>query len=140
MREAERQRIGLLGERFILEAEISRLNEVGRRDLAKKVRLVSAEDDLFGYDILSFWECGSELHIEVKTTLQGQSDFDRFWLSENEVRTAVADNCWTCYRVWNIESNPHYEDLGNIVAQESRDWERLPSSWIVRHTRITDTA
>jgi hypothetical protein len=90
-KEEEKQRIGLLGERYVFENEVERLETAGRGDLAKKVRLVSAESDAEGYDILSFQPSGQERHIEVKSTCRSESGTDCFWLSDNEVQTAISD-------------------------------------------------
>ena len=137
-REMEKQRIGLLGEQFILNSEKERLTSVGRGDLAKKVRLVAIQNEAFGYDILSFAVNGDEIHIEVKTTTQGQHDSDCFWLSANEVQKASVDPKWTVFRVWSIDANPFFEDLGNIVRSGHSEWNRTPSAWVVRRISTGD--
>ena len=131
-RESEKQRIGLLGEQFVLESECARLKAAGRLDLANRVRLISAEDTAAGFDILSFSVEEAELHIEVKATTLGKHDRDVFWLSENEAVRASSDPQWTVYRVWSVDSEPFVEALGNIVLQEHSQWERAPASWLVR--------
>jgi hypothetical protein len=131
-RDTEKQRIGLLGEKFVLESERARLDTAGRTDLANRVRLVSAEDDAAGYDVLSFSPDEAELHIEVKATTRGQRHEDVFWLSENEAICALSDPRWTVYRVWSVDSEPIMESLGNFILHEHPQWERVPASWLVR--------
>jgi hypothetical protein len=131
-REMEKQRIGLLGEQFILNSEKQKLTIAGRADLAKEVRLVAIENDSCGYDVLSFSVNGDEIHIEVKTTTQGQRDSDCFWLSANEVQKASIDPKWTLFRVWNIDASPFFDELGNIVLCGHSEWDRTPSAWVVR--------
>ncbi len=82
--DASNKKLGLAGEKAVLELEKSRLTEAGREDLALRVRHVSVEDgDGAGYDILSFDEEGHERHIEVKTTKGGLST--KFYISPNEL-------------------------------------------------------
>jgi Domain of unknown function (DUF3883) len=129
-RARERERIGLLGEELIFRQEKTRLKKSGRIDLAEKVRLVSSDDD-YSYDILSFMLDGSELHIEVKTTTRSAINDNGFWLSESERLTARDDEHWAIYRVWNIDSQPSLENLGNIVLRGNDRWDLNASSWHV---------
>ena len=131
-KEREKQRIGFAGEQFVFEFERAKLIDAGRNDLANRVRWISNENESAGYDIGSFSVGGSDLHIEVKTTVQGKHKGDCFWLSGNEAKQASTDACWSVYRVWSVDSNPHCEDLGNIITQADCDWERQPSTWLVR--------
>lgn len=130
-RAAEKERIGLLGEQFIYEQEKSRLNRVSRQDLANKVKIVSSQSD-FGYDILSFDEQGQEIHVEVKTTSKSENNDDGFWLSDYEKQLAEKDSLWKLYRVWNINGEPHFENLGNIFVENLEHWQALPSNWFVK--------
>ncbi len=134
-RARERERIGLLGEQLVYEIEKNRLKGVECSDLANRVRLVSSEGVNFGFDILSFNPDGSELHIEVKTTTRPSVDDDGFWLSETERRIANQDSGWVIYRVWDIGSSPNFENLGNIVLDENKNWEWNASSWYVRRNK-----
>ena len=129
-RAAEKERIGLMGEQFIMEAERKKLKDSSRDDLAEMVKLVSMESSSIGYDILSYKENGDPIHIEVKTTTREKSLDDGFWLPETERSCAKIDPTWAIYRVWSINSSPYYENLGNII-QCTKDWEVNPSSWYV---------
>ncbi|MCP4172095.1 MAG: DUF3883 domain-containing protein [Fuerstiella sp.] len=133
-REEEKQRIGVLGEKYVFEFERDRLVAAGKQELAAKVRLISAITDDAGYDILSFTTKGVKRHIEVKSTARSQQAGECFWISENEVQTALSDSSWTLFRVWRADNVPHHHDLGNIVLTEPDNWERTTSSWIVRRT------
>jgi hypothetical protein len=130
-RAKERERIGLLGEQLVYKKEKSKLIEVGRSDLADRIKPLSFADDRSGYDILSFKPDGTELHIEVKTTARSQDEDNGFWLSGNEKSQAETDSCWTICRVWNIDIAPHYEDIGNIVQNRDGKWELIASTWYV---------
>lgn len=72
---------------FLFQAEQNPLSEIGRDDLAGKVRWVAKEDgDGAGYDILSFSRYGDERWLEVKTT-NGPATTP-FWITENERRAS----------------------------------------------------
>lgn len=130
-RASEKERIGLLGERFIYEIEKSKLDTAGRSDLSTKVRFVSAEAAL-GFDILSFAPDGQEIHIEVKTTSRSRDNDDGFWLSDFEKETAERDETWIICRVWSIDREPTYAYLGNIVREKTTEWKLTASSWYIR--------
>lgn len=129
----ERERIGLLGEKYIFEQERERLITAGRQDLADRVRMVSFETNST-YDILSFNQNRTERHIEVKTTSRTRENDDGFWLSENERLFAKSDNNWVVYRVWDIDTLPGYDNLGNIVQNNLPEWDIQPSGWYVKKT------
>jgi hypothetical protein len=131
-RSAEKERIGLMGEQFILESERKRLIEAKRADLSTLVKLVSAESSSIGYDILSFNVSGDPIHIEVKTTTREKELDNGFWLPEVERTCAKNDLAWTVYRVWAISSNPFFENIGNII-QDNKNWNVNPSSWFVTY-------
>lgn len=133
MRLAENQeRIGLSGERFVLESERRRLECADRADLAARVTLASEFDTGAGFDVLSFAIDGTELHLEVKTTTRHRTSDLGFHLSENERKQAEVDPAWRVVRVWDIDGHPHSSDLGNVV-QGSLSYVTLePSTWFVR--------
>ena len=82
-RDARNRALGKRGEENVLLHERSRLSQIGRSDLAERVRWVSDIDgDGAGYDILSFDRYGAERLLEVKTT--NGSERTPFYLSENE--------------------------------------------------------
>ena len=82
-RDDRNRKLGAAGEERVFQSEILGLQEVGRPDLAGKVRWVSKEDgDGAGYDILSFDQSGRERFLEVKTTVGHNRT--PFFLSRNE--------------------------------------------------------
>jgi hypothetical protein len=105
-RDHRNRALGKAGEEFVLELERKRLAQCERRDLARKVRWVAAEDgDGAGYDVLSFDVDGSESLIEVKTT--NGSARTPFYLTRNECELASerpAD--WRIYRVHFFAQDP----------------------------------
>jgi hypothetical protein len=131
-RAVERERIGLLGERIVYELEKAKLERLGRGDLADIVAFLSSGPGSHPYDILSFDDNGDEVHIEVKATSRDSSNDGGFWLSDGERQCATADPLWHVYRVWNVDSTPSFEDLGNIVVAGRDDWQMEPSSWFVQ--------
>ncbi len=87
LRDARARALGEAGEEYLFQAEQNRLSEVGRDDLAGKVRWVAKEDgDGAGYDILSFSKRGEERWLEVKTT--NGPDTTPFWITANERRVS----------------------------------------------------
>jgi hypothetical protein len=127
-----RERIGVAGEELVYHAEKAKLVQAGRQDLARRVTLVSRNGDESGYDILSFESNGDELHIEVKTTTASIDGDSGFWLSDAERRVAATDNAWTVYRVWEIDLNPHHQNVGNVTRAGHGEWELVPWTWFVR--------
>lgn len=127
----ENERIGLKGERQVLEYERSKLKETGRQDLSDQVRLVSHDPSL-GYDVLSFADDGSPIHIEVKATVRSRHSENGFWLSQNERKIGFKDENWTLYRVWDVDIEPEIAELGNIEELSNSGWDLVPSTWFAR--------
>jgi hypothetical protein len=98
-RDIRNRSLGTAGESFVVEIERKRLEQADRRDLAKKIRWIAAEDgDGAGYDILSFDTSGSESLIEVKTT--NGAARTPFFLTRNECEMArERPEDWKIYRV-----------------------------------------
>lgn len=90
VRDERKRSLGRQGEERVLASERARLIAADRRDLARKVRWVSAEDgDGAGYDIRSYCRHGEERLLEVKTTTGGPRT--PFHLTGNE-RECAAEN------------------------------------------------
>jgi hypothetical protein len=134
-RAREKERIGLLGERFVYEEERTKLVNAHRSDLADKVRLISVDTDESGYDLFSFQPSGEPVHIEIKATTRSQEDDFGFWLSEKEKCVAEVDGSWVLYRVWRIDSAPYCLNLGNVVQHPHPDWEINASSWFAKNNK-----
>ena len=83
-----KQKSGNAAELAVLLYERSKLDNIGRPDLADKVRQVSKESSDYGYDILSYEvvEGGlvNEIHIEVKSA-KVSNKYIEFFISENEL-------------------------------------------------------
>lgn len=98
--------IGSLGERLVLEFEISDLKSKGKIELAKKVEHSSYTiGDGLGYDIKSYYPDGRVKYIEVKSTTQSANA--DFYISLNEVEFArLHPHNYVIYRVYQLnESN-----------------------------------
>ncbi len=101
--EANNKKLGLVGEKLVLIAEIKSLTEANRSDLAEKVVHVSVvEGDGAGYDILSFDKNGQEKYIEVKTTkCPATTDF---FISPNELEFSTQHaESYSLYRVFEYD-------------------------------------
>jgi hypothetical protein len=105
-RDAANRNLGRSGEEFVLELEQKRLKELGRPDLAEKVRWVSKDDgDGLGYDIASFEVDETPIYIEVKTTNQGEAA--PFYVSETERQVAeLRGEAYILYRVFDLSDSP----------------------------------
>jgi hypothetical protein len=100
--EAERNRkLGDRGEKIVMDLEQARLTNVGRLDLANKVRRISVESDAEGFDILSFEDNGKEKYIEVKAT-SSPIGLTNFYYTANELRKANESNNYYLYIVYDI--------------------------------------
>jgi len=103
--EEANRRVGALAQLRVLETEVERLTEAGRRDLAQKVEDVSAVSAL-GFDIRSFNDDGSEKLIEVKAASIRNSSW-RFFVSENERAKSLQLNGYVFALVQNLDTpNP----------------------------------
>lgn len=110
-RDARNRALGREGEERVFHFERARLAGLGRDDLAKRVRWVSAEDgDGAGYDILSFTPTGAERLLEVKTTVGHRTT--PFWLSENErALSAERPDAFRLFRLYDVARTPRAFEL-----------------------------
>lgn len=125
-RETANRKLGEQGERFAVNLEKKRLIEVGRTDLAEKVEWVSKEQgDSVGYDILSHDEFGGLLHIEVKTTNQGQ--YFPFIVSANEV--AVSKELLASYRIYRIYNFSRQPKMFILEGKIGKNYKLRPLTY-----------
>lgn len=99
--DAANRKLGQTGEDFVMRLERARLKSAGRPDLAKKVSWESKDKgDGLGYDIVSFFEDGRRIFIEVKTT-KGPITTP-FFISDNEIKFAAEKGAaFRLYRLFN---------------------------------------
>ena len=102
-KDAQNRRLGLAGEKLVLQHEIQHLRQKGRSDLADEVCHVSViEGDGAGFDIRSFTPEGAMKYIEVKTT-RGSGNTD-FFVSVNELNFSQAHaKNFFLYRVYEFD-------------------------------------
>ena len=102
-RDSKNRNLGLAGEELVIAYELKKLHELGRKDLAEKVRHVAKEEgDGAGYDILSFDEHGNKKYIEVKTT-KGIKTSD-FYASINEINFSnMHSESYYLYRLYEFD-------------------------------------
>lgn len=100
--DARNRRIGLEGEKLILQKQIDSLTAAGRADLAAQVIHIALVNSAAGYDIASFAPDGTPMRIEVKTT-QGPITAP-FFISINEVLASREDPAsYWIYRVFSLK-------------------------------------
>lgn len=97
------KKLGDRGEKVVMDLEIKKLQEAGRKDLAKKVERVSLTSDSYGYDILSFEADGTEKYIEVKAT-RAKVGSAIFFLTANELRKAKQSKNYFIHMVYDVVS------------------------------------
>jgi len=116
-RDFRNRQLGKAGEAFVVDAERTRLAQIGRDDLVDKVRWVADIDgDGAGYDVLSFDADGQERLIEVKTT--NGSARTPFYLTRNEHEVSEArGDVWRLYRVHLFAQRPSIYTLSPPLAQ-----------------------
>lgn len=117
------KKLGDRGEKVVMDLEIKKLKEAGRKDLAEKVERVSLTSDSFGYDILSFETDGTEKYIEVKAT-RAKIGSANFFFTANELREGKVSKNYFIYMVYEVVSqspkvwvikNPFNPENINIV-------------------------
>lgn len=125
-RDHRNRTLGTAGEEFVIDVERRRLHEADRKDLARKIRWISAEEgDGAGYDVLSFDPAGRERLLEVKTT--NGSARTPFFLSRNECAVALerpAD--WRIYRVHLFSTEPR---IFTIAPPLEKAVNLRPETW-----------
>lgn len=116
-RDFRNRQLGKAGEAFVVDSERARLAQIGRDDLADKVRWVADVDgDGAGYDVLSFDGNGQERLIEVKMTNGGART--PFYLTRNEHEVSEArKDVWRLYRVHLFAQRPSIYTLSPPLAQ-----------------------
>lgn len=128
--ESGRQRLGRVGEQYVLDFERDRLTSAGRVDLADKIIWVShTVGDGNGYDIQSYSTEGDILYIEVKTTIGGIGT--PFFLTENEIRVSKRWNGqYRLYRLFDFAKAPKlyilYGDLTLSCALIPATYSAVP--------------
>jgi hypothetical protein len=125
--EARNRELGLLGERWVVELERSRLRALGAGELAERVEHASVvRGDGCGFDVLSFEPGGAPLHVEVKTTRSGE--WTPFMVTARE-RAFSRDfsESYSLYRVFTFASRPRLFKLRGDLGTSCR--RLVPQSW-----------
>lgn len=122
----EAQKIGLAGEKLIMKSEKKKLRDAKRMDLAKKIIHVSQKlGDGAGYDILSYDVDGSEILIEVKTTLKGKKA--GFFITANEFDCARhhREN-YKIYRIYEFNPNSNSGKFFRLSVEQLEKMRLIP--------------
>jgi hypothetical protein len=114
--------LGNRGEEIVFNLEKKHLQDIGKTELANKIKWVSKEDDSLGYDVLSFEEDGTEKYIEVKSTSQSENCNANFLISSNQYSKAKKLKNYYFYivfcakgkepKVWKVKEPLQYENKG----------------------------
>lgn len=101
---ANNSRLGLSGEKYVMESEYFRLKQQGVKIISKHLKHVSStEGDGLGYDIQSLDENGNEIYIEVKAT--SGSFATPFYITNNELYCSQQHpDKFRLYRLYNFDS------------------------------------
>jgi Domain of unknown function (DUF3883)/Domain of unknown function (DUF3427) len=108
---AKNLKMGLSGEKLVIDFERRNLIQEGRSDLAEKVIHTSqVEGDGAGYDILSWTVEGKKKYIEVKTTRGGVNT--PYYMSRNEIFFSInyADNYYL-YRLYEFNADKKHANF-----------------------------
>lgn len=115
-RDHRNRALGRAGEVLVFQIERRRLTEVGRSDVARRVRWVAADGDGAGCDILSYAPSGEERLLEVKTTTG--SALTPFFLTRNEHDCSHEHpGEWRLYRVHQFVRSPRIFNLAPPLKQ-----------------------
>lgn len=103
-KQANDMRIGLAGEKMVIEYEKKRLADLGRYDLISDIVHTSQEvGDGTGFDIISFDKDGKKRYIEVKTTT-GANDTP-FYITDNELQFSISNSSnYALYRLYKFNA------------------------------------
>ena len=112
--------IGERGEKLVFEMEKKKLKEAVKdgkiASMEKLLKWVSIEDDIAGYDILSYdVDAKKPIYIEVKTTTS--SKLTPFYMSESELDFSEKNSSqYHLYRVYNFGKDVanYFELIGDI--------------------------
>jgi hypothetical protein len=114
-----------------MDLEIKKLQEAGRKDLAKKVKRVSLTSDTYGYDILSFDTDGTEKFIEVKAT-RAKVGSANFFFTANELREAKQSKNYFIYMVYDVVSvSPKVWVIKNPFNPENANTVMTPINFMI---------
>lgn len=107
----DNNRIGSLGELWVLQYEIEKLKKANKLNLINKIKHTSNDEgDGTGFDIKSFDKYGNPMFIEVKTT-KG-SRYSSFFVTRNELeRSKIEKDNYFLYRVYNYNEESATADL-----------------------------
>jgi len=122
--------IGDIGENIVFESEKKKLADIGKKDLAKKVKNVAKENR--GYDILSFEKDGSRKYIEVKSTASPINS--EFYITKNEDKfLSNSENAWL-YIVVNIDKKKKNGEIQKKIKYKDlkKDYEFSPEVFKVK--------
>lgn len=130
---ARQGKLGLAGELMVLEYEKNKLADLR---ISKYVEHISKiVGDSAGYDIKSYDESGSEIHIEVKTT---KNDINTpFYLTQNELTHCKEnEDKYQLYRIYNFDETTKTGDMYIVKGDITKEIELEPCTYISKGRKI----
>jgi hypothetical protein len=129
--------IGSRGELVVLNAEIKKLKDANRLDLAKKVKQVSKENDRLGYDIESIDLNENPYFIEVKSTIKKEGAIEFHLTSAEHNKALEKQNSYKIYMVYEVNTlTPKIVDLSNPFINKGLNVELSPTNYRVTVSKI----
>lgn len=92
--DAHRRLVGEIGEELVMDDARRELDALGHQDLARRVRRVSLESDLLGYDVSAPRVGGPTRLLEVKSTTGSTTGSVTIHISRNEVDVGLRYRDW----------------------------------------------
>lgn len=126
-------KIGLAGEKAVLEHERNKLRKAGKKKLADQIRHESLTNDSAGYDIRSFFADGREHFIEVKSTARSESE--PFYISSNEFEFSKRNpEQFSIYRVHSMDPDSGKWKFYRYTGAISDHFQLTPMNYRVTYT------
>jgi hypothetical protein len=134
----ESRKVGDAGEKAVMFYERKRLMELGRQDLADRVRWHGPEREFVGWDITSFDDAGNEFFIEVKSSAGKAISCVDLTVNEWEAARHVEkrDNYYIYIVTDALSAVPRIERLRNPAAYV--DGGKLACEAIVFELRLNE--
>lgn len=135
-----RAKLGRIAEEQTVRFEEARLRLAGLESLSNKIRWLSQDSDLHGYDILSFRGQGPDssapIHIEVKSASHDSRGRVFFYLTRNEYDQAIKLEKSYFFYIWRAvqdqNENPLILDAQTVINKIPIESEDLNTRWTER--------
>jgi len=123
---------GSRGEIIAMNMECNFLLQIGKPDLAEKVKHASKDEgDGLGYDILSYFPDGRERYIEVKSSTK--ADSNSFYMTRNELAFIQLNTENTVvYRIFSVNSEDKLPSLKISTGNDILNSQIIPTEYLIK--------